>query len=181
MKVIIKKPDGKIRILHPAPGALERGLSLEDLAKKALQPGETWELVEDSAIPAERYFRNAWSDKKGKIEVNVDKAAAIKMDNLRIARNEELAIKDGESAQASEELEAARLDLELVRSDDPDKTKKEAELKKKIRDCQFKLRAVGKAKQALRDIPQTIDLKKYDLTRMKNYVPKELVHRTDVL
>lgn len=205
MKVgVLKRPDGTIRILRQAPGAIAKGRSLEDSINKFKEPDETYEIVDESLIPNDKYFREAWKVSKGKVEIDPSKAAAIKMDRVRIARNEELIVKDAEANKVQETLELAKIDLEEceeeidflktkleketdeIRKDELLSLLKKSQLRKndarvKIHKGREALRKVTSEKQALRDIPQSNDLTKYDLERMKNFVPKELVHRTDVL
>ena len=57
MKIIFNKSNNKICILHPAP---EWSGTMEELAQKDVPTGLKYKIVEDSVIPTDRSFRNAW-------------------------------------------------------------------------------------------------------------------------
>ena len=59
MKIIYQTETG-IAIIHPTPEALE-SMTIEDIAKKDVPTGVSYWLVEDSEIPEDRTFRNAWT------------------------------------------------------------------------------------------------------------------------
>lgn len=80
MKVVIKNPDGSIGIMHPV---LDCGLTLEQIIAKDVPAGLPYEVVEDSAIPTDRTFRNAW---KHDLSVDIPKAQEITKARLRIER-----------------------------------------------------------------------------------------------
>lgn len=58
MRIIYKHETG-IAIITPAPEALTF-MSLEDIAKKDVPTGVKYWIVEDSEVPEDRTFRNAW-------------------------------------------------------------------------------------------------------------------------
>ena len=80
MKVLIKNPDGTVGIMHPI---LDCGLTLEQIIAKDVPAGIPYEIVEDSAIPADKEFRNAW---KHDLTVDIPKAQEITKDRLRAER-----------------------------------------------------------------------------------------------
>ena len=57
MKIIFNKSDNKICILNPAP---EWKGTMEELAQKDVPTGLKYKIVEDSVIPSDRTFRDAW-------------------------------------------------------------------------------------------------------------------------
>jgi len=57
MKIIYKTNDNQIGILHPSPNW--QG-TIEELAQKDVPTGLKYKIVEDSVIPTDRSFRNAW-------------------------------------------------------------------------------------------------------------------------
>ena len=58
MKLIIYPNDnGGICILTPAP---ECGLSLQEIAQKDVPAGKPWKIVDETDIPSDRHWRNAW-------------------------------------------------------------------------------------------------------------------------
>ena len=57
MRIIYPTDDGGVAVLIPAA---ECGLSIEEIAAKDVPAGKPFKIVEDSEIPADRTFRNAW-------------------------------------------------------------------------------------------------------------------------
>lgn len=94
MKVLIKNSDGTIGILSPAENC---GLTIEQIIEKdvpkvlvgmdgfgnATYEQLSYEIVDDSAIPADRTFRNAW---KHDLTVDITKAQEITKERLRKER-----------------------------------------------------------------------------------------------
>ena len=60
MKIVYKNPDGSISIIHPTQEALEF-MTIEEIAKKDVPTGFSYWIIEDSEIPSDRSFRNAWT------------------------------------------------------------------------------------------------------------------------
>lgn len=80
MKILIKNPDGTVGIMHPI---LDCGLSLEQIIARDVPAGVPYEIVDDSAIPTDRTFRNAW---KHDLKVDIAKAQEIAKERLRVER-----------------------------------------------------------------------------------------------
>lgn len=80
MKVLIKNLDGTVGILHPI---LDCGLTIEQIIEKDVPKDIPYEIVDDSAIPADRTFRNAW---KHDLTVDITKAQEITKEQLRKER-----------------------------------------------------------------------------------------------
>lgn len=57
MRIIYKNPDNSISIIVPA----DCGLPIDTIAKKDVPTGVPYWIVEDSEIPEDRSFRNAWT------------------------------------------------------------------------------------------------------------------------
>ena len=57
MKVIYQTEDGGVAVIVPAPNC---GLTIEQIAQKDVPTGVAYKIVEDSYIPSDRTFRNAW-------------------------------------------------------------------------------------------------------------------------
>ena len=55
MKIIYPSEEGGVHILLPS-----NILPIEEIAKKDVPPGVPYKIVEDSEIPTDRTFRNAW-------------------------------------------------------------------------------------------------------------------------
>lgn len=56
-RIIYPTDDGGVAVIVPAA---ECGLSIEEIATKDVPAGKPFKIVEDSEIPADRTFRNAW-------------------------------------------------------------------------------------------------------------------------
>lgn len=56
-RIIYPTDDGGVAVIIPAP---ECGLSIEEITAKDVPAGKPFKIVEDSEIPADRTFRNAW-------------------------------------------------------------------------------------------------------------------------
>ena len=57
MKIIYKTPENTVTVLCPAK---RTKLSIKELAEKDVPTGLKYKIVEDSDIPSDRSFRNAW-------------------------------------------------------------------------------------------------------------------------
>ena len=57
MKIVYNRSDGELSVIHPAP---EWSGSMEELAQKDVPTGLKYLIVEDSFLPSDRTFRNAW-------------------------------------------------------------------------------------------------------------------------
>jgi hypothetical protein len=55
MKIIFTNAEGGLSIIHPTGE-----LPVEDVARKDVPQGVPYKIVEDSAVPTDRTFRNAW-------------------------------------------------------------------------------------------------------------------------
>ena len=60
MKIIYKNESGGVSILHPTPDALTF-MAIDEIAKKDVPTGLPYKIVEDSEIPTDRTFRDAWT------------------------------------------------------------------------------------------------------------------------
>lgn len=57
MRIIYPTDDGGVAVIIPAP---ECGLTIEEIAAKDVPAGKPFKIVEDTDIPTDRTFRNAW-------------------------------------------------------------------------------------------------------------------------
>mgnify|MGYP003656276263 CR=1 FL=1 len=57
MKIIYRTPENTVSFIVPAP---KWSGSMEELAQKDVPTGLKYKIVEDSVIPSDRSFRNAW-------------------------------------------------------------------------------------------------------------------------
>jgi len=93
-KIIYTNSDGTVAIIHPIG-------DMND-AIKAVPSGLSYEIVEDSAIPSDRSFRNAWKQNSKTIETDMTKAKEIHKTNIRNARAPKLVELDVEFQKALE-------------------------------------------------------------------------------
>jgi hypothetical protein len=84
MKIIYQNKEGGISIIHPTGE-----LSIEEVAAKDVPEGVAYEIVEDGAIPSDRFFRNAWVANGAAVDVDLGKAKDIGHDIRRTQRAEE--------------------------------------------------------------------------------------------
>ena len=131
--ILYTRPDGGVSIVVPTPETLAkfeteddaiahvRGVSVPDDATKI-------RVIDRSAIPEKRTFRDAWVDGTDKAVTDRSKASAIHMNRIREVRNAEL---DKEDINFQKAIEA---------DDASAKT------------------AIATKKQVLRDLPATFDL-----------------------
>ena len=99
-KIIYTRPDGGLSVVHPATfhgseeipeeQAVQR--SWAKLPTDAINP----QVVEESAIPADRNFRNAWEQASNKVAVNMAKARDLHRQKMREARKPKLEALDVE-------------------------------------------------------------------------------------
>jgi len=93
-KIIYTNPDGTVSIIIPVGNVND---SIKDVPS-----GLSYEIVEDSAIPIDRAFRNAWKQNGKTIETDMAKAREIHKTNIRNARIPKLAELDIEFQKALE-------------------------------------------------------------------------------
>lgn len=95
--IVYTRPDGGVSVVRPAYGDKLRPKDDSDAALlarcMARLPADAInaQIVDDSAIPADRTFRNAWA---ADLSVDMTKARAIQMERIRAARNAKLAALD---------------------------------------------------------------------------------------
>ena len=93
-RIIYTNSDGTVSIITPAGDVND--------AIKDVPSGLSYEIVEDSVIPTDRSFRNAWKQNSKTIETDMTKAKEIHKDKIRIARTPKLAELDIEFQRALE-------------------------------------------------------------------------------
>ena len=93
-KIIYTNSDGTVSIIIPAGDVND--------AIKDVPSGLSYEIVEDSVIPTDRSFRNAWKQNSKTIETDMTKAKEIHKDKIRIARTPKLAELDIDFQRALE-------------------------------------------------------------------------------
>jgi hypothetical protein len=59
MRILYKNPDNSLSILIPAPACLKNH-TIEEIALKDIPQGTPFWIVDNSEIPTDRTFRDAW-------------------------------------------------------------------------------------------------------------------------
>ena len=83
-RIIFQNESGGVSVIIPTGE-----LPIEEVAAKDVPEGVAYEIVEDDAIPADRFFRNAWVANGAAVDVDLDKAKDIGHDIRRTQRAEE--------------------------------------------------------------------------------------------
>ena len=60
MKIIYKNLNGGVSIINPTPEALKH-MTINEIALKDVPTGLPFAIIEDSEIPTDRTFRDAWT------------------------------------------------------------------------------------------------------------------------
>lgn len=84
MKLLYTQSNGVCAIVTPIS---ESGETLEQIIEKAVPAGTPYVQVEDTEIPTDRSYRNAWVVNGDKITVDLAKAKAVHQDKIRVARD----------------------------------------------------------------------------------------------
>lgn len=90
-RILYQSPDGSVAVIIPAP---DRGLTIEEIAAKDVPQGLAWQIVEDTDIPSDRTFRNAWTLQDGLLGHDLMKCMDMTKDRLRAARKPLLEAQD---------------------------------------------------------------------------------------
>ena len=85
-RIIFQNESGGVSVIIPTGE-----LPIEEVAAKDVPEGVAYEIVEDDAIPADRFFRGAWVANGAAVDVDLDKAKDIGHDIRRTQREAEFA------------------------------------------------------------------------------------------
>ena len=139
--IILDNGDGTVGIIIPA----QCGLTDQQIAEKD-GGGLPYEIVDESQVPQDRTFRNAWQITSGGAEVGMPKARIIQMDRIRDKRS----------------TKWADLDQNYMLCDEQDDAAGKS--------------AIAVQKQVLRDLPTTFDLESItDPDILKETWPEEVL------
>jgi len=120
MKVIIYNHEGRLSVFRPA----DKNADLTALAKQVVPAGISFEIVNDTDIPTDRTFRNAWehdtSKAATKVKTNMVKAKVIAHTQRRATRDEAFKPLDREATVPSL-LKAAEVKRQAIRDADAKK------------------------------------------------------------
>jgi len=82
-RIIFQNESGGVSVIIPTESV--------ELALKDVPEGVAYEIVEDDAIPTDRFFRNAWVANGAAVDVDLNKAKDIGHDLRRTKREAEFA------------------------------------------------------------------------------------------
>ena len=94
-KIIFTQSNGIVAVINPISGDANDAI-------KDVPSGFAYEIVDDSVIPTDRSFRNAWVQDSKTIKTDMAKAREIHKTNIRNARVSKLAELDIEFQKALE-------------------------------------------------------------------------------
>ena len=60
MRIVYKTTEGGVAVIIPTPEELNT-MTVEEIAIKDVPTGKEYHIVEDSEIPSDRTFRDAWT------------------------------------------------------------------------------------------------------------------------
>lgn len=127
------------------------GMTIEQIAAKDVPAGCDYRITTRDKVPADRTFRNCWTDDfdTETVDVCMKKAKSQRMNEIREIRNKKLQGLDAEEIKAQSKA--------LLNNDSAD------------------LAEVAAQKQTLRDLPQNIDLESISTPdELKAFIPDEL-------
>ena len=117
-RIIFQNESGGVSVIIPSGE-----LPIEEVAAKDVPEGVAYEIVEDDAIPADRFFRNAWVANGAAVDIDLDKAKDIGHDIRRTQREAEFApfdaiimkqIPGNSAAEAEEARQQIRFKYALI-------------------------------------------------------------------
>lgn len=117
-KILYTKPDGGIAIVHPVRNTHPEPETLTDdeILKRAWKdvPADAINAfeIDESAVPADRTFRNAWAHcPVNGVRVDMEKARALQQENLRFLRKPKMLTLDVQYMKALERGDSAAMSL----------------------------------------------------------------------
>jgi hypothetical protein len=100
--IIFTRNDGSMAVVHPASASAD----LTALAAKVVPVGTTFRIVELSSLPSERRWRNAWKRSGSSVVIDLEKAKAIReQELLRALEVEALPVEMNDALAACETVE----------------------------------------------------------------------------
>jgi hypothetical protein len=101
-RIIYQTPEGGVAVIIPAESVA--------LALKDVPEGVPYEIVDEADIPADRFFRNAWTLGDCCVEHDIDRCKEIGHERRRAARAEEFAPLDEVIAKQIPGMDAAAVE-----------------------------------------------------------------------
>jgi len=96
MKIIYSTDTG-VAVIHPTGE-----LTIDEVAAKDVPEGAAYQIVDDSVIPSDRTFRNAWRKGLGRVDIDLPAAREITHEKRRAKRATEFAPLDIKATIPSE-------------------------------------------------------------------------------
>ena len=112
MKIIYETPEGGVAVVSPAPD-----IDIDQLASKVVPSGASWDAVENSVIPTDTTFRNAWEKSGATVVENLVKAKVIATEQVKAAYKKEMravadaALFDEPIARPADDIKATYRDV----------------------------------------------------------------------
>lgn len=97
-----------VRNTHPEPESLSDEEILQRAMKGIPQDASDVQIIEESEIPSDRYFRNAWVAGQGTVTHDLEKCKDIQKEVLRSKRKPRLEALDSEFMKALESGDSAK-------------------------------------------------------------------------
>ena len=85
MIIVYQLKDQPLAIITPTKEGLDK-LGIDGIVKRRVPEGAEYKIIKEDELINDRYFRNAWELKNGKIIENLDKAKEIHKEKLREER-----------------------------------------------------------------------------------------------
>lgn len=94
-KIVYTDPITKqVCIVTPADQWMNESLlnTVELCAELSVPNGAPYRIIDEEHLPSDRHFRNAWTDEypTHTVDINIEKAKEIHLENLRFERNQQL-------------------------------------------------------------------------------------------
>lgn len=102
MRIIYQNSEGGCSVVIPAP---DSRLTIEEVAARSVPPGAPYKIVDDSMVPSDRAYRNAWVADVvgGKVNHDMPKARELHRQKMRNARAPLMAALDVAYVRADEQ------------------------------------------------------------------------------
>lgn len=114
MRYLIKKKDGSVSIMTTVSDDIDPSNEFLKWSQEANDEIESHRPMDDSEMPEDRYFRNAWMHKNDKLEVDMEKSRDIHRNVLRELRKpllEELDVEFMRASEAGDEIRKAAVSI----------------------------------------------------------------------
>lgn len=98
--IIYELSDGTIQLGNPAPNS---NLTIAEIAEKDKPTGATVTLIDDTALPAQTTYQEAWRINNGVVSIDMTTAKAKRLNELRLLRDARLEALDLDFMKALED------------------------------------------------------------------------------